>query len=594
MPSTKKRTFGKYKVDKVLGRGASGTVFKAVDPMMGRDVAIKLLHATEDELHVEEGVSSRDRFLCEAKAYGRLRHPNIVSCYACDELRGDLLLVMEYVDGVTLKEMFDRREPVEQDRAVAIILQILDALSYAHQKGVVHRDIKPSNIMIDSDGHVKIADFGIARLDATDLTRTGMVLGSPGYMSPEQFMGRKVDLRTDIFSVAVIFYQLITGCMPFKGSDLGEILHKVLYEQPDCPAQVNTSCSQVLSDVIMKGLSKKAEQRFSSAAEFISGVEKASLPETNTASEIDMTILDGQASQQGQLIGQPWHLSKGGIVAVASAGVVSLLTLFMYQPVSENTANKVLQAKESPPSDIQAVMGAIGGDEVTQVAAEKQSLLYSSINGLVSQLACVESDVKLHYSDIGYQVDMQGYYSSEKDLDLVTSKVAKLPGVVSVNNQMIPGISPYCDAVKFLESTASHQNILLKPSDAIAAAFSEGERLTVGFNTLNTPLYYYVDYFLMDGSVVHLNATDSASVIPLKPHQTFRIGGDKSSSQWEVTAPYGLEMVSVVATNKPLAEMLSSVSTSSVEYLEQLSGRIKDSEASLVLSDYMYIQTQEK
>ncbi len=591
MVNARKRSFGKYKIDKVIGRGASGTVFKATDPMMARDVAIKLLHSA-DELYDEGSVNSRDRFLCEAKAYGRLRHPNIVSCYSCDEVESDLLLVMEYVDGVTLKEMFDRQEPIDRARAVSIVLQILDALSYAHKKGVIHRDIKPSNIMIDADGHVKITDFGIARLDTTDLTRTGMVLGSPGYMSPEQFMGRKVDTRTDIFSVAVIFYQLITGKLPFSGRDLGEILHKVLYEEPEVPRNINPSCPQALSEAIMKGLSKKAEKRFATASAFIDAIEKASLVEEEPhVTEDDITILDGQVIETKP----PWRLNSGRVAALISAAFVALVTIYLYTPDNDNESDTLPLAKVSPSSSpvAQPVAGAIGGDEITQVAATKQTRLYASINGLLSQIDCLESQVKLHYSAVGYQVDMQGYFSNPKDLNLITSKVAKLPGIISVNNQMRPGIAPYCDVVSFLKSSASSEKMLVRSEGDLAMSFTEGERLTIGFNTLDRPLYYYVDYFLMDGSVVHLNATDSTSMAPLRPHQTFRIGGDQSSSQWEVTEPYGLEMVSVLATEKPLGEMLSS-SASSTDYLVDLKRRIKEREIDLVFSDYVYIHTQAK
>ncbi len=590
MVDARKRSFGKYKIDKVIGRGASGTVFKASDPMMGRNVAIKLLHSA-DELYDEGAVNSRDRFLCEAKAYGRLRHPNIVSCYSCDEVESDLLLVMEYVDGVTLKDMFDRQEPIDRARAISIVLQILDALSYAHKKGVIHRDIKPSNIMIDAEGQVKITDFGIARLDTTDLTRTGMVLGSPGYMSPEQFMGRKVDTRTDIFSVAVIFYQLITGRLPFNGRDLGEILHKVLYEEPEVPCTINPSCPQALSEAIMKGLSKKAEKRFATASAFVDAIEEVSLAEEPRVTEGDITILDGQVIETKS----PWWLNSGRVAALVSAAFVALVTIYLYTPDDGNEPDVLPQAKVSSSAFpvAEPLSGAIGGDEITQVAATKQTRLYSSINGLLSQVDCLEGQVKLHYSDVGYQVDMQGYFSDAEDLNLITSKVARLPGVISVNNQMRPGIAPYCDVVSFLKSSANNENMLVKPEGGLAMSFTEGERLTIGFSTLDRPLYYYVDYFLMDGSVVHLNATDSTSVVPLRPHQTFRIGGEKSSSQWEVTAPYGLEMVSVLATEKPLGEMLVS-SVSSADYIADLKRRIEERDIDLVFSDYVYIYTQAK
>src|SRR5215510_2206587 len=221
---------------KKLGKYEMGVVYEGFDPTIERVVALKTIRA--DQLGGEDAAEIMARFRREAQAAGRLNHPRIVSIYEYGEDAGTTFIAMEFVAGRSLKESFEQNARFSVPQIVRIMSQLLEALDYSHRQGVVHRDIKPANIMLLADGTVKVADFGIARIESSNLTQTGMILGTPSYMSPEQFMGQKIDGRSDLFSSGVILYQLLTGERPFTGSPT-TIMHKVLQENPLPPSQLN-------------------------------------------------------------------------------------------------------------------------------------------------------------------------------------------------------------------------------------------------------------------------------------------------------------------------------------------------------------------
>jgi eukaryotic-like serine/threonine-protein kinase len=216
MSAAEHETLGKYRITGTLGRGAMGTVYDAHDPVIDRRVAIKTipLAAAEDA----EGAEGLARFLREAQAAGRLHHPNLVGVYDYGETDKVAYIVMEFVDGTSLKALLDAQERFTPAESVRIMEGLLAGLQYSHARGVVHRDIKPANVILNHEGVVKIADFGIARIESSSLTQAGTIMGTPAYMSPEQFMGLTVDLRTDIYSSGVLLYQMLTGERPFDGS----------------------------------------------------------------------------------------------------------------------------------------------------------------------------------------------------------------------------------------------------------------------------------------------------------------------------------------------------------------------------------------
>ncbi len=264
---------GKYEITSTLGKGAMGVVYKGYDRMLDRYAAIKTIRPDlqEDD---EESTQGRQRFEREAIAAARIAHNGIVSVYEFGEDNGITFIAMEFVSGRTLKDFFDKEERFPIETAGDIMIKCLDALDHAHSKGVIHRDIKPANIIVDDEGNPKIMDFGIARIETSTMTQVGTVLGTPSYMSPEQFMGQIVDKRADIFSCGAMFYQMLTGDKPFSGS-ITTIMQKVLNEMPTPPSTLNPHMPAHFDQVINKAMAKRPGDRFQSAKEFADGIRKA-------------------------------------------------------------------------------------------------------------------------------------------------------------------------------------------------------------------------------------------------------------------------------------------------------------------------------
>jgi len=264
---TQPAQIGRYDVVAEIGRGAMGVVYRAVDPMLERTVAIKTINMALDPGEMEH---YEKRFTIEARAAGGLNHPNIVTIHDIGR-SGDLAyMAMEFLEGRELKDLIAGSE-LTVDRALEITAQAADGLAYAHQHDVVHRDIKPANIMILRDGRVKIMDFGIARMRTADVrTQTGVVLGSPRYLSPEQVLGKRSDGRADIFSLGVILYEMVAGQPPFNGIDVNSLMFQIVNFTPPPPSTVNTALPKMLDLIIAKALAKSADERYAGIAELAS------------------------------------------------------------------------------------------------------------------------------------------------------------------------------------------------------------------------------------------------------------------------------------------------------------------------------------
>jgi len=254
---------GKYDIVEMIERGGMGVVYKARDSVLGRMVALKLM--TTGLTDSSEG---RERFLREARAVSMLQHANIVVVHEFGEHQGDPYIVMEFLDGVPLHNIIYERTPLSVPQKIDIILQVSKALQYAHQKGIVHRDIKPGNILVMRDGTVKVVDFGLAHLSGSDtITRTGVLIGTFSFMSPEQLNGEPVDARTDIFALGIVFYLLLTGKPPFEGSSAAETINKILLEPPPRLEHYRNVNQPELQPVLDKALAKEKEARYQSCAE---------------------------------------------------------------------------------------------------------------------------------------------------------------------------------------------------------------------------------------------------------------------------------------------------------------------------------------
>ena len=258
------KKIGRYKILGELGRGAMGVVYKAEDPNLDRIVALKTINLEKD---TEGRAEYQKRFMLEAKAAGKLNHPNIVTTFDFGETDGVAYLAMELLEGTDLRKRVQQGSipPIE---AVEIACQIAEGLAYAHHRGIVHRDIKPGNIMLPERGPAKIMDFGLARMRLADhKTSTGIVLGTPRYMSPEQIFGQPVDHRSDIFSLGIVVWEMLTGRRLFSGTEMAQVSHSITYDEHEPPTRVNPELPAMLDFVVARALKKDPAVRYQDADE---------------------------------------------------------------------------------------------------------------------------------------------------------------------------------------------------------------------------------------------------------------------------------------------------------------------------------------
>jgi eukaryotic-like serine/threonine-protein kinase len=256
---------GRYQIVGELGRGSMGVVYQGFDPIIGRTVAIKTM--LTEGLAGPEFQEYKARFQREAQAAGVLAHPNIVTVYDFGEDNGVLYLAMEFLEGKSLEQLVEEQHLLPVETIVPIFEQVCGALDHAHRNKIVHRDIKPANIMVLDNGLVKVTDFGIAKMMSMGMTQAGQILGTPNYMSPEQVKGRPIDGRSDIFSLGVILYELITGEKPFGGQNITTVIYKIINENPPPPRELDATIHMGLSYVIQKSLAKNSDERYQTCRE---------------------------------------------------------------------------------------------------------------------------------------------------------------------------------------------------------------------------------------------------------------------------------------------------------------------------------------
>ena len=277
---------GRYEVIGELGQGAMGIVYKAKDPLIDRVVAIKTINLG---LALDEKDEYEGRFYQEAKAAGRLNHPNIVTIYDVGKSGDVAYIAMEFLEGRELRDIMNERGILPVEQVLDVVAQVAFGLAYAHEHGIVHRDVKPSNIMLVRDGHAKITDFGIARMaSAAVRTQTGMVLGSPKYMSPEQVMGKDIDQRSDIFSLGVMLYELLTGQAPFDGENVNAIMYQTLNVVPAPPNSLNSAVPEMVNFIVAKALAKSLDDRYQNAKDFAVDLRTCRDSSSHSSQRIDV------------------------------------------------------------------------------------------------------------------------------------------------------------------------------------------------------------------------------------------------------------------------------------------------------------------
>jgi eukaryotic-like serine/threonine-protein kinase len=277
---------GRYEIVGELGQGAMGVVYKATDPLIDRIVAIKTISLS---LAQDEREEYEARFYQEAKAAGRLSHPNIVTIFDVGRSGDIAYIAMEFLQGRELRDILNDDKLLPVDQGIDIVAQVALGLAYAHEHGIIHRDIKPSNIMVVRDGHAKITDFGIARMASAGVrTQTGMVLGSPKYMSPEQVMGKLTDQRSDIFSLGVMLYEMLTGKPPFVGENVNAIMYQTLNAIPQAPGTLNAAVPDMLNFIVAKALAKDVEHRYQNARDLANDLRACQGTMARSAFPIDV------------------------------------------------------------------------------------------------------------------------------------------------------------------------------------------------------------------------------------------------------------------------------------------------------------------
>ncbi len=263
------KKLGRYEVSGILGKGAMGQVYLGTDPAINRQIALKTIRL-DFVTDPAEMAELKERLHREAQAAGRLSHPNIVTIYDVGS-EGDLqYIAMEYLEGQTLEEMIKRKVKFNYRIIAQIIVQICAAMDYAHKQGIVHRDIKPANIMIRSDYRVKVMDFGIARVESSSMTKTGIAMGTPNYISPEQLKGQQVDNKADIFSLGVVMYEMLLGKRPFKGENITSLIYSIIHTEPEKPSSINPQIPLLFDHIVGRALKKDPKERYQSALEITS------------------------------------------------------------------------------------------------------------------------------------------------------------------------------------------------------------------------------------------------------------------------------------------------------------------------------------
>ena len=340
---------GKYLIRRELGKGAMGVVYEGFDPVIERVVAIKTI--LPQQLSPDEAQGVLARFKREAQAAGRLNHPHIVGIYDYGEVVAEddhtmvaapasapaddkrvAYIAMEFVKGRELRDYFEANERFALTEVQRIMGEMLGALAHAHANGVVHRDMKPANLIVLDDGTVKVADFGIARVEKSELTQAGTVMGTPSYMSPEQFMGQTVDGRSDIFSCGVILYQFLTGEKPFTGNTT-TIMYKVLREEPLAPSMLNVALPAAFDGVVRKAMAKNPDERYQTAQDFSDAIKAAVAGQTTDATIVNTSTPPAMAQQTPQSRPSPApqtgtpSSTKSKVPALALAGVAAALVL---------------------------------------------------------------------------------------------------------------------------------------------------------------------------------------------------------------------------------------------------------------------------
>ncbi len=556
------KLLGKYQIRGVIGRGAMGTVLEAWDPVIDRRVAIKTVKLP-DALDAEMA-EELQRFKREAQAAGRLSHPNIVGVYDYGETAELAYIVMEFVDGQSVKAVLDGGERYAPAAVARLMEDLLSGLQYSHQAGVIHRDLKPANIMLTKEGRAKIADFGIARIESS-MTQAGTVLGTPAYMSPEQFRGETVDLRTDVYSSAVLLYQLLTGERPFKGN-LSSIMHKALTIEPPFPSSLSTTAPTALDAVVARGMAKRPDDRYASAAAFMEAI-RAALAAPALTSDETVFARPAQAAAPARPAASgvqparsrlPLLLGGAGAIAIAAAAAVAFLTAGPRaapdRPVEVATAISPAPAISPPAAEP-------GPATIVPVPAIEQpppppspAMLRKTVAAALETLPCsaVSGDLSS-----GGDALLHGF-TAAGGLPSLRQAVTGAGVAVLDDSRVFEADSSTCDTLATIApivlafgATATHLGL----EDAShGSQLADGGDIRPRVQMPNYAATLLVDYYAHDGTVEHIFPRSAADLSRVFPMGELVPLGDPGPGHavFQVGEPYGRDMIVAIASAQPV------------------------------------------
>ncbi len=528
--------FGKYVVKESLGEGSMAHVYRAYDSDLDRDVAIKSL---KGQLLLDEDNADEllHRFAREARIVAQLRHDSFATIYEYAEKPP--YIAMELLEGKTLAQLLRENHRFTVQEATDIVQQLLSALGFAHTRQVIHRDVKPQNIFLQPDGRIKITDFGIAQIQTSTLTQMGSVMGTAAYMSPEQFAGERVDARSDLWSVGIILFELLSGKRPFRGGP-DTVRHKVMTENP--AFEVSEPVRRIPEEfepVIRQALHKSPEKRFQDAAQFAAALEDAHAKHLEARRP-------GVSSEEEQDV-----------------------TTRIHRPA------KTPDRRLRPPL-LSLVLGVPVAFSILVYVVANARVDVSKIAYRVDEVKCSALD----YDVEGKDITLSGVSARQEDIYALRADLARLVGQGKVRGEVTETDPRHCDVLDYVRALKrEHPQIepRLKLSTTAPLGYAkQGSALSLSVSGAAHDGYLLLDYFMGNGEVLHLAPDRQQGEIKLAAGQTFTLSANTGEPiEYEVACPCGRELLLAVSSSAPLALAGREESEPAHPYLEALAKAVK-------------------